>query len=41
MREALSFFDEPPAPALGLMRRLKEAFDPHGVFNPACFVGGL
>lgn len=41
LREGLNFFDEPPAPALKLMRSLKLAFDPHGVFNPACFVGGL
>ena len=37
----VNFFDEPPGPALGLMRRLKATFDPHGVFNPGCFVGGL
>jgi glycolate oxidase FAD binding subunit len=34
-------FDRPPAPALALMSRLKAAFDPHHVFNPGCFVGGL
>jgi glycolate oxidase FAD binding subunit len=34
-------FDEPAAPAMALMRRLKAAFDPHRVFNPGCFVGGL
>jgi len=37
----LDFFDEPPAGALKLMRRLKAAFDPVGIFNPGCFVGGL
>jgi glycolate oxidase FAD binding subunit len=37
----LDFFDEPPAGALKLMRRLKAAFDPAGIFNPGCFVGGL
>ena len=34
-------FDDPPKPALELMRRLKTAFDPHGIFNPGSFVGGL
>jgi FAD/FMN-containing dehydrogenase len=34
-------FDDPPKPALELMRRLKTTFDPRGIFNPACFVGGL
>jgi glycolate dehydrogenase FAD-binding subunit len=37
----LKFFDEPPGPALALMRRLKTTFDPRGVFNPGCFVGGI
>jgi glycolate oxidase FAD binding subunit len=37
----VNFFDEPPGPALALMRRLKATFDPRGVFNPGCFVGGL
>ena len=41
LRSHLDFFDEPPAGALKLMRRLKAAFDPSGVFNPGCFVGGL
>jgi glycolate oxidase FAD binding subunit len=41
LRPHLEFFDEPPAGALKLMRRLKAAFDPAGVFNPGCFVGGL
>jgi FAD/FMN-containing dehydrogenase len=26
---------------LGLMRRVKAAFDPHGVFAPGRYVGGL
>lgn len=34
-------FDDPPRPALELMRRLKAAFDPRSIFNPGCFVGGL
>jgi glycolate oxidase FAD binding subunit len=41
LRSQLDFFDEPPAGALKLMRRLKAAFDPMGIFNPECFVGGL
>ncbi|MGH7913489.1 MAG: FAD-binding oxidoreductase [Candidatus Binataceae bacterium] len=41
LRPHLDFFDEPPAGALKLMRRLKTAFDPAAVFNPGCFVGGL
>ena len=41
LRSHLDFFDEPPAGALKLMRRLKAAFDPTGIFNPGCFVGGL
>jgi glycolate oxidase FAD binding subunit len=27
--------------ALALMRRVKERFDPTGVFRPGCFVGGI
>jgi glycolate oxidase FAD binding subunit len=41
LRAGLDFFDQPPRAALALMRRLKSAFDPHGIFNPRCFVGGL
>ncbi len=41
LRSHLEFFDQPPAGALKLMRRLKAAFDPAGVFNPGCFVGGI
>lgn len=40
-RDGADIFDTPPASALGLMRRLKHAFDPHGIFNPGCFAGGL
>lgn len=40
-RDGVNFFDEPPRPALGLMRRLKATFDPSGIFNPGCFIGGL
>ena len=38
---AIPFFDEPGAGAMKLMRGLKAAFDPAGIFNPGCFVGGL
>lgn len=41
LNRGVKFFDEPPGPALALMRRLKSTFDPRGVFNPGCFVGGL
>lgn len=39
--DSLEFFDKPNDGALALMRRLKAAFDPAGVFNPGCFVGGI
>ena len=41
IREELQFFDTPNDGALTLMRRLKAAFDPAGIFNPGCFVGGI
>ena len=41
VRDGISVFDTPAQGALALMRRLKTAFDPHGIFNPGCFVGGL
>jgi len=41
LRSELDFFDQPPPGALSLMRRLKAAFDPAGIFNPGCFVGGI
>jgi glycolate oxidase FAD binding subunit len=40
-RDKIDFFDNPEPGALALMRRMKAAFDPAGVFNPGCFVGGL
>jgi glycolate oxidase FAD binding subunit len=39
--EEFKFFDTPNDGALTLMRRLKTAFDPAGIFNPECFVGGI
>jgi glycolate oxidase FAD binding subunit len=41
VRQELQFFDTPNDGALTLMRRLKAAFDPAGIFNPGCFVGGI
>ena len=41
LRGSVEFFDTPNDGALGLMRRLKSVFDPAGVFNPGCFVGGI
>jgi glycolate dehydrogenase FAD-binding subunit len=41
LRSELDFFDQPPPGALKLMRRLKAALDPVGIFNPGCFVGGI
>jgi len=41
IRDSLEVFDTPNAGALSLMRRLKAAFDPAGIFNPGCFVGGI
>ena len=41
IRGGLEFFHAPSDGALKLMRRLKQAFDPAGIFNANCFVGGL
>jgi glycolate oxidase FAD binding subunit len=41
IRSSLEFFDTPNNGALALMRRLKAAFDPAGIFNPGCFVGRI
>ena len=41
IRQELEFFDIPNDGALTLMRGLKAAFDPAGIFNPGCFVGGI
>jgi glycolate dehydrogenase FAD-binding subunit len=41
IRDPLEFFDTPNDSELALMRRLKAAFDPAGIFNPGCFVGGI
>jgi glycolate oxidase FAD binding subunit len=41
IRDSLEFFDTPNDGALALMRRMKAAFDPAGIFNPGCFVGGI
>ncbi len=41
LRGEIRRFDNPPAAAMTLMRRMKTTFDPRGIFNPGCFVGGL
>ncbi|HYL58437.1 MAG TPA: FAD-binding oxidoreductase [Candidatus Acidoferrales bacterium] len=41
LRDGLEMFDTPNSGALAIMRRLKSAFDPAGIFNPGCFVGGI
>ena len=41
IRDSLEFFDTPNDGALALMRRMKAAFDPAGIFNPGCFIGGM
>jgi glycolate oxidase FAD binding subunit len=41
IRDSLEIFDTPNDGALALMRRMKSAFDPAGIFNPGCFVGGI
>jgi glycolate oxidase FAD binding subunit len=41
LRDAVAPFDEPAGPAMKLMRAVKAAFDPAGIFNPGCFVGGI
>jgi glycolate oxidase FAD binding subunit len=41
IRDNLEMFDSPSDGALNLMRRLKASFDPAGIFNPGCFVGGI
>jgi glycolate oxidase FAD binding subunit len=41
VREAIDPWDESDPGRLGLMRRVKERFDPHGVCNPGLFAGGI
>ena len=41
IRAGLDFFGAPSEGVLKLSRRLKTAFDPSGVFNPGCFIGGI
>ena len=41
IRDSLEIFDTPNDSALALMRRMKAAFDPAGIFNPGCFIGGI
>ncbi len=41
IRGGLDFFGAPGDGVLALSRRLKAAFDPVGIFNPGCFIGGI
>ena len=41
IRSQIEFFDRPEPGVFKVMQRLKSAFDPAGIFNPGCFVGGL
>lgn len=41
VRERLDVWGPVPAPALALMRRVKDAFDPNRVCSPGRFVGGI
>jgi FAD/FMN-containing dehydrogenase len=41
LRGDVPAFDSPSEGAMKLMRRLKASFDPAGIFNPGCFVGGI
>ncbi len=41
VRGSIEFFDVPNSGALELMRAMKAVFDPSGIFNPGCFVGGI
>jgi glycolate oxidase FAD binding subunit len=41
LRATLPPFHQPSEGEMKLMKRLKASFDPAGVFNPRCFVGGL
>jgi len=41
LRGEIPLFDSPSEGAMKLMKRLKASFDPAGIFNPGCFVGGI
>jgi len=41
LRGAIDPWDPPAEPALELMRRIKQRFDPAGACNPGVFVGGI
>ncbi len=41
LRGAVACFDQPAESVMKLARGLKTAFDPAGIFNPGCFIGGI
>jgi glycolate oxidase FAD binding subunit len=41
LRAALSVFEPQPAPLAALSRRLKQQFDPEGIFNPGRMIAGV
>jgi len=41
LRGAVARFDQPAEGVMKLARGLKTAFDPAGIFNPGCFIGGI
>jgi glycolate oxidase FAD binding subunit len=41
LREAIDPWGPVPAPALAVMRAIKQEFDPTGALNPGRFAGGL
>jgi glycolate oxidase FAD binding subunit len=41
VRRELDPWDAGRSQPLGLMRRVKERFDPHGACNPGVYVGGI
>jgi glycolate oxidase FAD binding subunit len=40
LKQSVDVWGSPP-PALALMRKIKEQFDPHGLLNPGRYIGGI